>query len=423
MTERLPCQTEGCVATILPATAAKTGGICMPCQQKKLRLEKEDYIARNRRFVDPYKDVTEPVEILKIMHTPKKHDPLEVLLSYPKSEQELYHNLTPKEVAQMEAYAVQLIEEGELDQAEEILLSLVCFAQATIHLGLDALIQKECFYPGILFKDALPSIRNKIMERIHHDKENRNHLLSALAWIGDEEIVRQFDSWAKSAPRWASELYVSPESFTHEAGWELDDEGNKITLFHSVRYAFKVEDQFTENKAVLALKDSNHTCPWCDGPIEVLFDCNLLDPVLQFLNLEGERLRLAACMRCAAYYGVQFMEIDYQGHMSWSSYNQLPKHFSREIYEDTEPVHLLHMLDQPRGSYEASYWALEVPATQIGGHPTWIQDAEYPSCPSCAETMVFIAQLDMEQVGNSEGIYYTFLCRGCQLSATSFQQT
>lgn len=32
-TEQIPCKTEGCGATILPTTAAKTGGFCMPCHQ------------------------------------------------------------------------------------------------------------------------------------------------------------------------------------------------------------------------------------------------------------------------------------------------------------------------------------------------------------------------------------------------------
>ncbi|WP_460323591.1 hypothetical protein [Paenibacillus sp. YSY-4.3] len=41
MSERVPCQNPGCSATILPTTALKTGGTCMPCHQKKLALEQE----------------------------------------------------------------------------------------------------------------------------------------------------------------------------------------------------------------------------------------------------------------------------------------------------------------------------------------------------------------------------------------------
>lgn len=35
MRERISCKTEGCSATILPSTAAKAGGICMPCHQEQ----------------------------------------------------------------------------------------------------------------------------------------------------------------------------------------------------------------------------------------------------------------------------------------------------------------------------------------------------------------------------------------------------
>lgn len=75
------------------------------------------------------------------------------------------------------------------------------------------------------------------------------------------------------------------------------------------------------------------------------------------------------------------------------------------------------------GTYENSYWMLEAPASQIGGHPAWIQDAEYPVCPCCSTTMKFIAQMDMEQAEDSEGIYYAFLCEGCLQVAVNYQQT
>lgn len=76
MTERLPCRNEGCSATILPATAAKTGGYCMPCKQEMQRAERQRYIEQHRRDIDLYEGITDPVEILKIMHAPVKRDPL-----------------------------------------------------------------------------------------------------------------------------------------------------------------------------------------------------------------------------------------------------------------------------------------------------------------------------------------------------------
>jgi hypothetical protein len=62
--------------------------------------------------------------------------------------------------------------------------------------------------------------------------------------------------------------------------------------------------------------------------------------------------------------------------------------------------------------------------SQIGGHPTWIQDAQYPPCLKCESPMLFIAQLsneDFQEYG--EGIYYIFICKECKVAATAYQQS
>ncbi len=48
----------------------------MPCFQQQERQKHEEYIRTHRRDVDLYAGISDPVEILKIMHTPRKHDPL-----------------------------------------------------------------------------------------------------------------------------------------------------------------------------------------------------------------------------------------------------------------------------------------------------------------------------------------------------------
>lgn len=62
--------------------------------------------------------------------------------------------------------------------------------------------------------------------------------------------------------------------------------------------------------------------------------------------------------------------------------------------------------------------------SQLGGHPTWIQDSEYPACPECATTMAFVAQIQRDEIQDqAEGIFYCFLCTPCRTTATRYQQT
>ena len=154
----------------------------------------------------------------------------------------------------------------------------------------------------------------------------------------------------------------------------------------------------------------------------LLFDYNLQHPLVRFLKLPGQQLRIAACMHCNCY-GTVFMKVELDGRYSWSEYNTVPD-FLPETEPDEELTwRAMRLSERLMGTYEGAYWTLEAPTSQIGGHPAWIQDAEYPTCPCCSETMKFIGQMDMEHSVDSEGIYYGFLCRACLIAAVNYQQT
>lgn len=68
---------------------------------------------------------------------------------------------------------------------------------------------------------------------------------------------------------------------------------------------------------------------------------------------------------------------------------------------------------------------------RVGGEPCWIQNPEYPRCPSCADIMPYLFQLDSdlptadggEWLWGSGGILYGFWCDGCQISGFLWQCT
>ncbi len=49
MDERIPCKNPQCSHFILPATAARTEGYCMPCVQARYRQEQEEYIRKTEK--------------------------------------------------------------------------------------------------------------------------------------------------------------------------------------------------------------------------------------------------------------------------------------------------------------------------------------------------------------------------------------
>lgn len=429
MTERLPCKMEGCRATILPSTAVKTGGNCMPCHQEQERKKQQAYIEQNRKTVNLYVNATDHVDILKVMHASRKFDPLIQYVPYPKSKEQIYISLSDQEADRMLKYALELLVVNNESEAEDILLSLVCYRDDNISDALPELIKRSLFYNPILFKDSPRDIRNQLLERITWDEENRNHLLLALGWIGDSEMIDQFQEWQIQHPPWAKSLYVPPATYALDAGWELTPNGERHNLInhgcYPIREANQQDDDVNGGHPARFLEEISAICPWCKRKLTKLMDVAASHPGLQYLNLSTETLQVVTCECCGSYSTI-YMDLDNNGIPLWSPFNQVPDYLPD--YEDenisTVSSTLLSLSSMPQSPYYASIWTLSQLGSQIGGHPSWVQDPEYPVCPCCERRMRFIGQIDFADFDQcAEGIFYMFLCQRNKITATIYQQS
>lgn len=451
LTQRIPCIMKGCSATILPATAAKTGGYCMPCQQELARQERQRYIEEHSKDVNLFEGLSDPVEILKVMYAPRSYDPLIRYIPYPRSKEQIYLSLSAEEEDRILLHAMELLASGDKDTYEEILLSLVCFRDKSITEHIPALIAHGLYGSGILLKDASQQMRNELLNRVGLDKENRNFLLLVLAWIGDEQVIARFREWRHNPPAWVDELYVAPEQYSQEAGWELTESGERRDLFFRTSYAIEKQctagitsgggisleegeqskltqqDQGIKQPIRILASSPNH-CPWCGKMLTTLLELNMNHPSLQFLPLTGECFKIDTCISCGAY-EVIYMDADGDGEPSWSRYNKIPSYLPEPDADHEDSEHLtgsacFKLAAKPRNVYHSAHWMVNATNSQVGGHPCWIQDAHYPSCPNCLQHMTFIAQLDWEDIEEyGEGIYYMFVCPDCRITATTYQQT
>jgi len=66
---------------------------------------------------------------------------------------------------------------------------------------------------------------------------------------------------------------------------------------------------------------------------------------------------------------------------------------------------------------------------RLGGHPAWVQSAEYPDCPDCGRVMGFLLQVEAGLPGAEggtafdEGVLYGFWCDACRVSAYVVQMS
>ncbi|WP_410771464.1 hypothetical protein [Fontibacillus sp. BL9] len=218
----------------------------------------------------------------------------------------------------------------------------------------------ECgmFHPGVLYKDADAPVREQLLLRLDWDSDNRNTILLALSWIGDEQVVSRLGEWRDNQPSWAERLYVAPEMYAREAGWELTPEGERRDLFHSLAYAIEKSEQPSRSEVeggALFLNPADSNCPWCGGKLDTLMDVDTAHPSLSYLNLAEDRLQIQTCVRCGCY-GVIYMEYDSNGVPGWSRFNRIPDYLqdlSPEEYdgEYLEAGPLLTLSSQPRSAF------------------------------------------------------------------------
>lgn len=419
---RIPCKTSGCQGTILPSTAAETGGYCMPCVQREEQQRRNEFIRANRKDFNPYAGVVDPVEIIKLIHVPRKPDPLVNVLPFPVPTDQIYSGLDNSQVSHLLTYAGDIARDGRSEEAADIAIALASWTSANLDSYLEGLIQRNEYYPGILFRGAGTRVRDRLIERVESRPTERNHILIALAWVGDDRVVELFSSWRRRPPAWSGQLHVPPETYSHQAGWELDGNSKRRNLFATTCHALE-RGSVAGGITVEIFAPQSTRCEWCGQPLLGLLECDL-PARMNFANFPTGLIRVPTCSSCSCFAGV-FTSVP-PGHAAgWFAGNVRPAVLPSDAAEWPRPPRVKRMLAANRRlPQHASEWGRASTESQIGGLPTWIQDAEYPRCPGCKRTMFFFGQVVHNEIEEmSEGIFYAFLCSDCGIACATYQQS
>lgn len=363
------------------------------------------------------------VAMLKEFHGTRHFGNRENLLRQQAKAADLYRTLTAEEVDQLARFAIGGSENDTAVPRQEILLWLACLRPGSLVAFHDILVDHGRYYPAVIYHDAGSATAARVVNLL--PGEDANNMLKALAWIGDAVVQDAFRRWRADPPGWADHLFVPPHRYAAEAAWELTPEGDRRDLFvRGCRPLVKpVEDPRTGVAQVVS--DHEGACGWCGHRMTTLLDLNLSSSELGFLGLGGHRLRIATCLVCSCF-GNLLTKIDLDGGSTWHAANRRPDYLPAPSAEwPLLPTGCLVLGGEERHWLESADWLVGgVRFSQIGGLPTWIQEARYPDCPECGRAMPFIAQLsneDIEEYG--EGIYYMFACTDCGVAATSYQQS
>ena len=170
---------------------------------------------------------------------------------------------------------------------------------------------------------------------------------------------------------------------------------------------------------------TEESCKWCGKELVNLFEFDLSDSMLDFIPFKGNKLTITTCEACACYGEHLYMDVGLDGESTWSTYSEKPDYLPGNTDEYVGlPMNKLSMSSKPRLWHYSADWCLPSTFSQVGGVPSWIQDFDYGPCPKCNKSMLFIAQLSVEDIEEfGEGIYYGLLCPDCSITTVRYQQT
>lgn len=272
-----------------------------------------------------------------------------------------------------------------------------------------AALECEIYYPAHIYRGAPSDVRDELLARLakfNPSKQNRvtiNHILNALAIIGDDVVVSKFYEFTQTPPPWRKVLYVGADVYAHSGGWEIGANKERRSLVFDRCYALQKDSSGT----ALCMSVSDDICQNCGSPLV----CISVDGNALGLG----RLEFKFCLDCvffaesSGFYKdgatiaegesreLEAVDFDYSliDGLNFTLHSQIPPFF---------------------GAFDEAY-------VTLGGMPEWVQDTQYFTCPNCGQTMKFVAQIPFGLIDEwGEGTLYLQACE-CGTTGVCYQCT
>ena len=333
-----------------------------------------------------------------------------------KEKLEFYENLSEDEIKQklknVLAHTDEIGKYGEIysDLVYIFYLHGICDEQI-----INELTKNGEYYPPEIYKKASTKIRDELISRLSSEENivKLNHILSALAWQGDE-VVRELFFRLYGAPKpWKTKLYADTDAYSQSAGWSFDSSGNRRSLVFDK--CFVCEPSKNADASVKFKAANDEKCKFCSGEI-VEFSIKKESLKRFGLELKNDAV-LKFCPTCVGF--VQyFCQNDGK-----SVQTEVVGEGESEDYVREAVATLDGQKFELANEVCMHYAAMIDGEILLGGYPQWVQDAEYLACPKCGKTMKYLAQIPFGALIDGEGTIYMQICDECEVVGANFQCT
>ena len=322
---------------------------------------------------------------------------------------EQLRSLSNQQYACLAEVLLQHIQSGQEVQiaiAEDVISDLVIHTNYSVDLLLRTMLQVGYAPLDHLFRAAGPQTKTELLAMLEK-KDRPDLVMGALAWIDSEEITARFAHWKREETIALLDLYM------FNAGWELDANYQKRWLFTRSCFGLKAASNQIESSV------SSIKCRWCDRPLYSLsdFPTTYLETLFDLAS-PVRTLSIPFCMYCTLFEPVPMsLKPDNDGKVDFSPRIAVGKRIEQPNYKLETSGGILHLqiAGGTRDCFSAVDSGRSYNLSQIGGFPTWPQDANFPHCVECGQTMLFFMQVESMDFPllQYEGVYHFFVCQGC----------
>lgn len=361
--------------------------------------------------MNPYENISDPVEMLKVMYREKDQDCLIKNLPNQVSLDDICGSLVAIDAPKLLEFLHYLANEKRTDAAANIATVVKLLTHIDLQPFLEILVEKKYLgHSPFLFHGAMPEIRDKLIERVGLKTD---WVLEALAWIGDETVCSYFQKWKASPPDWSNSLFVTADKYSLSAGWELTEDGKRRELCHTECMPIvPTTGSETLSHSFQVFSDAPGVCPLCQRNLAYMFKFKQ-DPNCVIHPALSRNQKFLVCEACIEVTDVQYTEMNEKGDAILRPSGP-PFCPPREHEDPLFPRNAMRLASSPRNPYYAATHPYRSQISQLGGYPSWEQDEEYPQCLGCKSTMIFFGQLAYEEFDLGEGILYAFTCEECK---------
>lgn len=386
---------------------------------RKKAEEYARYIASHRVDVDRFAGVSDVVEILRLIHQPPPPDPLVKLVPYAKSAADLYRGLSQDEADRL----VALVAENA-DLLRQVATHLACYTPHDLERCQQALLATGDAYPTHAFRAARVPVVERLLALVDSSvrgdaKGGLDHALGALAWSRHPRAIERMQEWEARPPKWREMLFWAPHEFATEAGYAIEGGAVRNLVPSTSLRLVPTGEAPTSSGSTVSLFEpgaGGPPCPRCSrAPVNLLsVESSALPDELR----GAVPPRVPTCLECACF-GTIFVQFARDGSWRWLQADAKPEGTTGGWALEPRRATLV-----PRSPWEAIDWCVAEGLSQLGGHPSWVQDPEYPRCPSCARRMATVAQVGLEDFFDAmEGVFFVHHCEACAVVGVSYQQS